>query len=200
MIAALTVSASHIEKWDPEDPFCQYLPEMSVQHHLNSIYWTRDAFLKHCIKKNKVSISSGYVDCGVTLSDTSRGCFVNYNKSFDVTVTNTVLKSPGSTILFDYTASIDLVPDENGATTYHAVFVIFFATVSDPSTCKYFSTGVDGFEFVKYVPAGTVGGEEQMESGTISYKLPDNFDPSVHLVGYSIWKIEDKPIDFNDTI
>ncbi|MBQ7828011.1 MAG: dockerin type I repeat-containing protein [Clostridia bacterium] len=123
---------------------------------------------------------------------------VSIDTSYDVNVSDAVYDGNGLT--FDYTASIDLAPDADGKTTYHGLLVLFYKAVSDSKEYYgefngYFDGAMDGYQIVKYVAPGTVGGQAQIESGEdIAIELPDNFDPAKHVIGYALWRIENKDI------
>ena len=182
------VDAGTITPWTDYDDEGWCSPALRAEEY-GGFSWTSGNFSR----RFSGDIKLGYYDSTVSYTDTARGCWVSSNKDTSATVTDQWISTDGKTVIFDYTAELDLMPDENSLTTYDAVFVVFFSTVGDTSKYTKFTGGVDGYEFVRHVPAGTFYGEEQMESGRITYTLPDNFDPEVHLVGYAIWCIEDAP-------
>lgn len=171
--------------------------EMSVGRDFDGcITWSSYYFEKDWTAKSKE-----YNQCIYVGSDLHDRYSISIDKSFNVDVANVVLAD--NNLSFDYTASIDLAPDADGATTYHSVFVLFFKVTDDAeeyystNTDGLFKSDVDGYQFIKYVPAGTVGGEEMMESGIgVSVELPSNFDPEEHIIGYAVWRVEDKPIKY----
>lgn len=123
---------------------------------------------------------------------------VSIDKSYDVNASDAVYA--GNTLTFDYTATIDLAPDGEDKTTYHGLLVLFYKAVSDSAEyCGEFGESFDGimngYQIVKYVAPGTVGGQADIESGEdIAVDLPENFDPAKHVIGYAVWRIEDKDI------
>lgn len=123
---------------------------------------------------------------------------VSIDTSYDVNVADAVYDE--NSLTFDYTASIDLAPDADGKTTYHGLFVLFYKAVSDAEgyygeSNGYFDGVMDGYRIVKYVAPGTVDGQAEIESGeNVTVVLPENFDPAKHVIGYAVWRIEDKDI------
>lgn len=207
VIPTVIVTATDIIPWEKHDNIFAQNCEMEI-YHFGGINWTATGF-KH-FYKNIPDFSYNHVYGKESLK--SNICSIGYKDEYFINVSDVTYEN--NILTFDYTADIDLAPDENGAATYHAMLILFFSETEkrEGYTTKYynyakendywrFRTDADGFQMIKYVAPGTVNGEEMIENGdNISVALPDNFDPAVHLVGYALWRIEDKDIviDFNN--